>query len=208
MRTLQSFYLLIAIVALAVLLTACGGAATAPVPLATVTQAAMAPTTVASSDVAATLKSQLIADAVLANTVTLTNSNPAVLTIDYQFNDKEVAHTQLDVGSLIAVETERVVTATSKRVVAQVNTGAKIDQVVLSRHLAKGDTAFIQRINVLDMQAWSAGRLSTEAYRTRWCCNNAPDSSASQASPTPSAQSPGGYSAPAVQSSNGYPAAP
>lgn len=189
------------VLACAVLLVGCGEVVEMPA-----SQTQSVPTTVvptlapqaqtAPADVTARLQEQLRADKVLVNTVTLGPGNPAVLTIDYQFNDHNVANAQVGVETAIIVETDRVVQMVSKRVVEQVEAGAKIDRVVMHMHLGQGDTPDTRRINVADMQAWSAGQLNDADYRARWCCDTAPDVVAPVGYPGPGAGPAGAYPAP------------
>lgn len=144
----------------AMLLGACGrdsndqGLHLSPVP-------ALAPTT----DPIAQLQTQLAADDVIVTAIQHDPGPPASVTITYQFNERGIATTTLDLSSAIYIETERVVEAVTRRVVALVAAGAPLDHVVLLRTGSAPEQRM--RISVADMQAWSAGNLSSEAYRER-----------------------------------------
>jgi hypothetical protein len=167
-------------IALLLALAACGGPAR---PAATVQPAAAPQPSAASSpapatqpgattqavqgDVADTLKAQLQQDQVLVSSIRLTEGNPAVLAIDYQFDRRRYESTSLNIDVALSQESERNIHAISRRVAALVAAGIKIDRVDL-RMDVDDRSGISWQIDAADMLAWASGTISDDDYRRIW----------------------------------------
>jgi len=93
--------------------------------------------------------------------------DPAKLIVEYDFDQRKIVNTQMGLDAGFGVENERVVLAVTKRVVAQVTDGAKIDRVKILEHVGDANSITVN-LDIRDMRAWSAGQITDDAYRQIW----------------------------------------
>jgi hypothetical protein len=148
-------------IAVLFLLLSCGTVPVAEQPTAVPAMALPPTATPTLTDIAATLKEQLISDKILVQSITVEEGALPTLTITYNLG---AGATGVDVLPQI----ERAIYTVSKRIAALVQSGVPIDRAVLVLMLDEKTKVGSTSINTRDMVAWSKGDLTDQQFQARW----------------------------------------